>query len=216
MNPVQQHVPLGAGVLLGNAAKRIFRPRAVLHREDADRPPRRQAAHGVRHVQPGSLLPHDDGPDVRRGSRLDDRIHGIADQELHALALEDLRHRPRHVHASPPRVRDVLLPQRLVAPAVRDPRLQLARAWRRMIPGRPGRESLFRPTPSFSSNTGAPGPSAAAAPAQPCGSRRWRVTPAMIGMVARMVPPPRKNAASMPDIVITTPNTTGLVIEAMR
>ena len=48
------------------------------------------------------FLAHDDGSDVRFGTRFDDRVDGIADQELDALALEDLCNGICYVHAVTP------------------------------------------------------------------------------------------------------------------
>src|SRR3990172_2131313 len=44
----------------------------------------------------------DDRPDVGLRRRLDDRVDGIADEELHALALEDLRDHRGGLHGCPP------------------------------------------------------------------------------------------------------------------
>ena len=70
----------------------------MLHREDADLVRGRHAADRVRHVQADALLAHDDRADVRFRRRLDDGIDRIADQELHALALQDLRDGRRCFH----------------------------------------------------------------------------------------------------------------------
>ena len=65
-------------------------PGPHLHREHADRPAGRHPPHGIGHVDAGSLLAHDDRPDVGLGRSLDDVVDRIADQELDALALENL------------------------------------------------------------------------------------------------------------------------------
>ena len=79
-------VPVG----LSHAPERVLRAGAVLHREHADPLARVHATEGVRHVETGSLLANDDGPDVGLGRRLDDRAHGIRDDELDALTLQNL------------------------------------------------------------------------------------------------------------------------------
>ena len=76
---------------LGHAAERVLGAGAVLHREHADALPRRDAAHGVGHVQADPLLADDDRADVFLGGGLDDLIDRIADEELDAFLLEDLR-----------------------------------------------------------------------------------------------------------------------------
>ena len=85
----------GFPIGLRNAAEGVLRPRAELHGEDANPFPGGDAADRVGHVQAGPLLTDDDGPDVGRGSRFDDRIDRIPDQIVDPLALEDLGHRCR-------------------------------------------------------------------------------------------------------------------------
>ncbi len=76
-------------VRLRDAAERILGARARLHREDADALTRGRPAHRVGHVDPGPLLADDDRPDADRGRSLDQRVDGVADQQLDALAGED-------------------------------------------------------------------------------------------------------------------------------
>ncbi len=83
---------------LSHAAEGVLGAGPVLHREDADLPARRDPAHRVRHVQPGALLPHDDGADVGGGGGLEHVVDGIADQELDSLALQDLGDRIDDLH----------------------------------------------------------------------------------------------------------------------
>ena len=70
----------------------------MLHGEDADALARGDAAHRVGHVQAGALLADDDGADVGLGGGLDDGVDRIADQELDAFALEDLRDGSDRLH----------------------------------------------------------------------------------------------------------------------
>jgi hypothetical protein len=72
----------------------------VLHREHADLLAGGDAAHRVRHVQSGALLTHDDRPDVGLGGRLDDRVHGIADEKGGTFALQNLGNRGDRLHGS--------------------------------------------------------------------------------------------------------------------
>ena len=94
----QHHDRDGVAERLGHAAERVLRARPMLHRENADPLARADAADRVGHVQPGALLPHDDRADVGLGRRLDDGIDRVADQEVHAFALEDFRHYSRCSH----------------------------------------------------------------------------------------------------------------------
>ena len=87
----QDHDGHRVAVGLGHAAEAVLGARAVLHGEDADLLAGGDAAHGVRHVQPDALLPHDDGADVGLGGRLEDGVDGIADEKGDSLALQDLR-----------------------------------------------------------------------------------------------------------------------------
>jgi len=74
-------------VRLRHAAERIFGAGPVLHRENADSAPARQARHRVRHVQPHALLPDDDRPNARLRRRLDNVVHRVAEKDFHAFAL---------------------------------------------------------------------------------------------------------------------------------
>jgi hypothetical protein len=74
---------------LGDAAEGVLGARAVLHGEDADPLTGRDAADGVGHVQAGPLLADDDRADVGLRRRFDDGVDRIADEELHALTLEN-------------------------------------------------------------------------------------------------------------------------------
>ena len=94
----QHDDPHRIAVGLGHTAERVLRPRPVLHREDADAVARRDAAHGVGHVEPGPLLADDDRPDIRLRGRLDDRVDRIPDEKFHAFPLEDLRNGRRCLH----------------------------------------------------------------------------------------------------------------------
>jgi hypothetical protein len=85
---------------LRDAAERVLRSRPVLHREHADLVGGGHAAHRVRHVQPRALLAHDDRADVGFRRRFDDLVDRIADEELHAFALENLRDRCRRFHGN--------------------------------------------------------------------------------------------------------------------
>ena len=88
----------GVAVGLRHAAEGVLGAGPVLHREDADLLPRGDAAHGVGHVQARALLAHDDGADVGLGGGLDDGVDGIADEELDAFTLQDLRDRRDRLH----------------------------------------------------------------------------------------------------------------------
>ena len=89
----------GIAVGLGNAAEGVLRPRAELHGEDADPVAGGDAADRVGHVQPGPLLTDDDGPDVGRRGRFDNRVDRVSDQVVDPLPLEDLGHgRSDHHH----------------------------------------------------------------------------------------------------------------------
>ena len=87
---------------LGDPPERVLGPRPVLQGEHADLLPRRQPAHRVGHVQPHPLLPHDDGAHVGGGSRLDDRVDRIPDQELDAFTFQDLGDGGGNLHGNPP------------------------------------------------------------------------------------------------------------------
>jgi len=63
----------------------------VLHGEHADALTGGDAADGVGHVQAHALLADDDRADVFLGRGLDDLIDRVADEELDAFLLEDLR-----------------------------------------------------------------------------------------------------------------------------
>ena len=76
---------------LRHAAERVLRARAVLHGEDADALAGGDAADRVRHVQADPLLADDDRADVVLGGGLDDLVDRVADEELDAFVLEDLR-----------------------------------------------------------------------------------------------------------------------------
>src|SRR5439155_2338041 len=80
------------------APEGVFRSRAVLHGEDPDALPGRDPAHGVGHVEPGPLLADDDRADVGLRGGLDDRVDRVADEEFHALALENFRDSRRCLH----------------------------------------------------------------------------------------------------------------------
>ncbi len=83
---------------LRDAAEGVLRARAVLHGEDADAVARGHLGDGVAHVQADALLAHDDGSDVGLGRRLDDRVDGVADDEVDAFALQDLGNHAGDVH----------------------------------------------------------------------------------------------------------------------
>jgi hypothetical protein len=67
----------------------------MLHGEDTDPLAAADPADRISHVQPGPLLPHDDRPDIQPGRLLDDRVDGIANEEVDPLVLQDLRRRRR-------------------------------------------------------------------------------------------------------------------------
>src|ERR1051326_8680722 len=70
----------------------------MLHGKDTHLLARTHAAHSVGHVQPGALLAHDDGANVRPCGGLNNAIDRIADQKLNPLALEDLGDSIRGLH----------------------------------------------------------------------------------------------------------------------
>ena len=85
---------------LGDAAEGVLGPGTVLHGEDADPPAGGQPADRVGHVETDALLADDDGADVGPRRRLDDGIDGVADQELDALAFQDLGDGRSALHGS--------------------------------------------------------------------------------------------------------------------
>ncbi len=89
----------GLRIGLGDAAIGVLGARPVLHGEDAHLFAAGHARIGVGHVQAGALLTDDDGADVGLGRRLEDCVARIAEQHIHAFALQDLRNRRRHLHS---------------------------------------------------------------------------------------------------------------------
>ena len=87
---------------LGDAAERVLGAGAVLHREHPDLLAAGQARHGIRHVQPDPLLAHDDRPDADARGELEDVVDRIAEDDLDAFALQDLRDRLTCLHDLPP------------------------------------------------------------------------------------------------------------------
>ena len=81
----------GVAVGLGDAAERVLRAGAVLHREHPDLVAAGEPRHGIRHVQPDPLLTHDDRPDADARGELKDVVDRIAEDDLDAFALQDLR-----------------------------------------------------------------------------------------------------------------------------
>ena len=92
----------GVAIGLGDAAERVLGAGAVLHREHADLLAAGQARHGVRHVQADPLLAHDDRPDADARGELEDVVDRIAEDDLDAFALQDLRDRLACLHDLPP------------------------------------------------------------------------------------------------------------------
>ena len=88
----------GLAVGLGDAAVGVLGAGAVLHHEHADLLAGGDARDGVRHVQADALLAHDDGADVGGGAVLEDVVDGIADDPLHAFALQDFCNRIAGFH----------------------------------------------------------------------------------------------------------------------
>ena len=81
----------GDGIAIGlrHSPEGILRPWAMLHGEDADTFAGRDAAEAISHVQTSALLADNNGPDIGDRSRLDDRIDGIADENLGAFTFEN-------------------------------------------------------------------------------------------------------------------------------
>ena len=90
----------GLAVGLGDAAVGVLGAGAVLHHEHADLLAGGDAGDGVRHVQADALLAHDDRADAGGGAVLQDVVHGIADDPLHAFALQDFCNRIAGFHGS--------------------------------------------------------------------------------------------------------------------
>ena len=90
----------GLAIGLGDAAVGVLGAGAVLHDEHADLLAGGDAGDGVRHVQPDALLAHDDRADAGGRTVLEDVVDGIADDPLHALALQDLGNRIAGLHGS--------------------------------------------------------------------------------------------------------------------
>ena len=86
---------------MGDPAEGVLGTGAVLHAENADLLPRRQTRVGVRHVQPDALLAHDDGADVLRRGRLDDRVDRVGEEHLHPFGLQHLADGFVDVHGLP-------------------------------------------------------------------------------------------------------------------
>src|SRR5215467_10091972 len=86
------------GKRLRHARKRVLDAGPVLGREHAVLPPAPDARESVRHADADALLPAQNGADVDRGARLDQRVARIAGEELGALALEDLGNDVGAVH----------------------------------------------------------------------------------------------------------------------
>ena len=88
---------------LRHAAKGVFRPRALLHDENAQGPAGVDAAEAIGHVQTGAFLARDDGVHIGTGSGFDNIIERITDEKLDAFALENLDHGIDGLHLPSPR-----------------------------------------------------------------------------------------------------------------
>ena len=88
---------------LRHAAKRIFRPRALLHDKNAQGPAGVDAAETIGHVQAGAFLARNDGVHIGTGSGFDNIIERITNEKLDAFALENLNHGINSLHLAPPR-----------------------------------------------------------------------------------------------------------------
>jgi hypothetical protein len=96
-NDQQRHV-LGIG--LGDARKGVLDPRTRLRREHAVALAALDAGIAVGHADTDSLLPAQDGTDVERGARFDQRVARVAGEELGPLALENFGNERGAVHRS--------------------------------------------------------------------------------------------------------------------
>ena len=88
MDGIDQHRDI-LGIGLGDAGERVLDAGAGLRGEHAVALAALDAGVAVRDADADALLPAQDGADIERGARLDQRIARIAGQELRALALED-------------------------------------------------------------------------------------------------------------------------------
>ena len=75
---------------LGEAAERVLGAGAVLGQIDGHAVAGVHAGEGVGDVDAGALLADNDGADVGFGGGLEDRVDGVADDEVDTLALEHL------------------------------------------------------------------------------------------------------------------------------
>ncbi len=88
---------------LCDRAERILDAGARLAAEHSNLLTGGHATDGIRHVQPDTLLPDDDRADARRRAGLGQRIERIGEEELDALAFENLRRSLGNVHRTAPR-----------------------------------------------------------------------------------------------------------------
>jgi len=72
---------------LGDAAIGVLCARPMLHAKYAKLAPGGDARDGVRHVQPGAFLPHNDRTDAGGGAALQDVVDGIANHPFDLFAL---------------------------------------------------------------------------------------------------------------------------------
>ena len=72
----------------------------MLHAEHAEFAPGGDARNGIGHVQPGPLLPHNDGADAGGSAALENVVDGIADHPFDLFTLQDLGNGVRGLHVS--------------------------------------------------------------------------------------------------------------------
>jgi hypothetical protein len=73
------------GVGLGHPAKAVFRPRAILHHEDANPVAIGDAGIAVNHVDAGAFLPEDNRPNPGNSRGLQQRLIWDAPDKVHTL-----------------------------------------------------------------------------------------------------------------------------------